>query len=306
MECKSIAIGVRHEVRGRSRKDSFFVIECSLREYYPLVYLGECYVDADSMRNFEEWLRGDLKNCHLLVSLDYKYAMVRPCGDKGEFYIRDGEELLPMLPYPISGPVHEKLIPALEREVAPYTDLCQRYGYKPKRTVIRPRIFSRPFEQRASLESLDSSIRNAYLEPGKAEADDLILAFLARENGNVGFNIPQAQHLAVEAELQRLLRQGELWNGGPLHLYDTEGLTLSELSARRKRALKNCDKLWQKFPDPFLQHGDGDSFALERWLHQFDLDELLELVVVAWYRSSVQAHREKTLVVVADQALRHS
>jgi hypothetical protein len=98
MDCKSIAIEVRHEVRGRVRKDSFFVIDCDPREHFVLEALGECYVDADSMRNFEEWIRGDFKNCHLLVSLDYKYAMVRPCGENGEFFIRAGEELLPMLP----------------------------------------------------------------------------------------------------------------------------------------------------------------------------------------------------------------
>lgn len=300
MDCKSIVIGVRHEVRGRVRKDSFFVIDGDPREHFVLEALGECYVDAASMRNYEEWLRGDFKNCQVLVSLDYRYAMVRPCGDEGEFYIRDGEELLPMLPYPISGPVKEKLIPVLEREVGPFTDLCQRYGYKPARKAIRSRIEARPFDQRASVENLDSSIRDAYLDPRKADADDLILAFLARENAWV--EVSQEQHLAVEAELQRLLRDGELWSGGPLHLYDTEGLTLSELSARRKRALKNCEKLWNKFPEAFLEHGETE--ALERWLHQFDRDEMLELAVVAWYRCPGPAGREKVCAMVADQVLR--
>jgi hypothetical protein len=300
MDCKSIVIGVRHEVRGRVRKDSFFMIDCEPREHFVLEALGECYVDAASMRNFEEWIRGDFKNCHLLVSLDYKYAMVRPCGENGEFFIRAGEELLPMLPYAISGPVKEKLIPVLEREVGPHTDLCLRYGYKPTRKVLQPRIARLPIEQRASVENLDSAIRDAYLEPRKAEADDLILAFLARENAWIG--VPQEQHLAVEAELQRLLRDGELWSGGPLHLYDTEGLTLTELTARRKRALKNCEKLWSKFPEAFLEHGETE--ALERWLHQFDRDEMLELAVVAWYKCPSPAGREKVLAGSADQALR--
>ena len=300
MDCRSIAIGVRHEVRGRVRKDSFFVIDGDPREHFVLEALGECYVDSASMRNFEEWLRGDFKNCHVLVSLDYKYAMVRPCGDEGEFFIRAGEELLPMLPYPISGPVKEKLIPVLEREVGPYTDLCQRYGYKPSRKAIRSRIEARPFDQRPSVENLDRSIRDAYVDPRKADADDLILAFLARENAWV--EVSQEQHLAVEAELQRLLREGELWSGGLLHLYDTEGLTLSELSARRKRALKNCEKLWNKFPESYLERGETE--ALERWLHQFDRDEMLELAVVAWYKCPSPAGREKVLAGSADQALR--
>jgi hypothetical protein len=300
MDCKSIAIGVRHEVRGRIRKDSFFFIDCDPREHFVIEAIGECYVDVDSMRNFEEWLRGDFKNGHLLVSLDYKYAMVRPSGDEGEFFLRDGEELLPMLPYAISGPVKEKLIPALEREVGPYTDLCQRYGYKPASKVMRSRIEPLPFDQRASLESLDGSIRDAYLDPRKAEADDLILAFLARENAWV--EVSQEQHLAVEAELQSLVRDGELWSGGLLQLYDTEGLTLTELSARRKRALKNCEKLWNKFPEAFLEHGETE--ALERWLHQFDRDEMLELAVVAWYKCPTPAGREKVCVMAADEALR--
>ena len=300
MECKSIAIGVRHEVRGRVRQDSFFVIDGDPREHYVLEAIGECYVDVASMRNLDDWIRGHFENCHVLVSLDYKYALIRPCGDDGEFFIRDGEELLPMLPYPISGPVKEKLIPVIDREIGPYSDLCERYGYKQSRKAIRPRIESRPFEQRPSIENLDSSIRDAYADPRNADADDLILAFLARENAWV--EVPEEQHLAVEAQLKRLLSDGELWRGGRLRLYDTEGLTLSELSARRKRALKNCKKLWNEFPESYLDH--DQISRLEAWLLQFDKDELLELAVVAWYRCPAPAGREKVCVMVADQVLR--
>jgi hypothetical protein len=252
------------------------------------------------MGNLVEWLMPEYANGYvLLVSLDGKRGF--PFARKAVENPGESERVVDLgTEDDYSAHDLKRLVRDFKLHMRANPDLADEIGYKPTRKVLQPRIARLPIEQRASVENLDSAIRDAYLDPRKAEADDLILAFLARENAWVG--VPQEQHLAVEAELQRLLRDGELWSGGRLHLYDTEGLTLTELTARRKRALKNCEKLWSKFPEAFLEHGETE--ALERWLQQFDRDEMLELAVVAWYKCPSPAGREKVLAGSADQALR--
>lgn len=301
MYCNKIATGVHHVVKNGDKISSFFVAE---GEYWEaLQSVGELYLNQHDMHYFLTWASGfdrvdDDPQC-LLISLDGKYGVIRRFSEiKGWNTDSSIHQFLPKDESVDGGYREFKL--ALDREVELNPDLYERYGYKPSRKVIRPRIESQRFDERAGLESIDTSIRSAYVDPRNADADDLILAYLARENAWVA--VPEEQHLAVEAQLKRLLREGELWSGGLLRLYDTEGLTLSELSARRKRALKNCKKLWSEFPDNYLGH--GQTSELESWLRQFERDELVELAVVAWYRCPGPADREKICVMVADQALR--
>ncbi len=299
MICKSIATGVRHLVRGRERVDSFFVIDGYCNEFYLQEALGECYVDVASMRNLDDWIRGHWQNCHVLVSLDYKYALVRPCSDEGEFFLRDGEQLVPMYEHETNGSIKDTLVKSVQREIAPFPEMCEKYGYKKPGVSIPTRV-SRNFHRgNGSLTSLDSEIRAAFSEPGRVDADELILAFLCREN--LWAEVSDVEHLGVESRIRTLLAEGELWSGGLLHLYDTEGLTLKELVARRKRAIKNCNAMWRLFPEERMIGGMPDD--LESWLSQFDAEELVELAVVAWYRNPAPGSREKICVMAADRAL---
>ena len=52
MECKEIVTGVRHDVRGRNRVDSFFLIEAANTDSDLLGLIGESYVDRFSMSEF--------------------------------------------------------------------------------------------------------------------------------------------------------------------------------------------------------------------------------------------------------------
>jgi hypothetical protein len=280
------------------KPEAYFVFEGVAQE--AAEFLGVLQAPPHLMGNLVEWLMPEYANGYvLLVSLDGKRGF--PFARKAVENPGESERVVDLgTEDDYSAHDLKRLVRDFKLHMRANPDLADEIGYKPTRKVLQPRIAAKPFDQRASVENLDSSIRDAYLDPRKAEADDLILAFLARENAWVG--VPQEQHLAVEAELQRLLRDGELWSGGRLHLYDTEGLTLTELTARRKRALKNCEKLWSKFPEAFLEHGETE--ALERWLQQFDRDEMLELAVVAWYKCPSPAGREKVLAGSADQALR--
>jgi hypothetical protein len=301
MFCNKIATGVHHVIKNGEKISSFFVAE---GEYWEaLQSVGELYLNQHDMHYFVSWATGadrvEDDPQVLLISVDGKYGVIRRFSEiRGWNIDASIHQFLSEDQAAYGGYREFKL--ALDREVSRDPFLAEKLQLPKPRNVLRARIERRPFGQRASIESLDSSIREAYLDPRKAQADDLILAFLARENA--WLDVSQQQHLAVEAELQRLLRDGELWRGGPLHLYDTEGLTLSELRARRKRALKNCEKLWSKFPEPFLANGEIDD--LELWLRQFEIDEMLELAAVAWYKCPSPAGREKVCAMVADQVLR--
>lgn len=299
MECKQIVTGVHHEVRGRKSVDSFFVIDAHEYDSELLKFVRDCYVDDFSLSELHHWIMGDLPHCTLLVSLDLKFAIFRRSPARFEFLLRDGEKLLPCPGNLFPGFRKSDLAFLVSSEIEEFPELWERYGFKPPRRAIPQRVDPSKDTERRSITGLDSQIREAYRHPDKGEADGLIMAFLCRDNRWV--EVAESEHVAVESKLKELTRSGLLWSGGYLRLYDTNGLTIQELRARRRRAIKNSDKLLSRFPFSFdAQHLDVD---IEKWLSGFDLDELLEMVVVTWYRLSSPGGFLKSCVMYTDRRL---
>ena len=261
MECKEIVTGVRHMVRGKQRVDSFFVIDARIDEPFLLEILGECYVDGDSIINYREWMKQEWVHCTLLVSLDYKYALLRPSDETHEFFIRPGEVLLPMLPYPISGPPKEKLIPALTRELTGRVADQVRYGLRLKgRANKLPQRIN--FKGWQVLEFNPLSF--VHFDDNK-EIGDLALFWqlvaIAPENSGLRSNL-----------ISEFNYRAGTWKND-CDFLELDGLALSEIDERRARALAHIRNL-----NGLTYHEGFGQAAVWDYLKGIDdLDEAFEL-----------------------------
>jgi hypothetical protein len=266
MYCESIVTQVRHDVRGVERKDSFFILDADPREPFALEALGECYVDPESMRLLQDWLNGPSSRYQMLVSLDYKYALLREAEE--EFVTKHGEEVLPMLPNPVFGPPTEKLIPALTRELRNDPVDRLRYGLKSKGLELKKRI---SFAGMDVLE-FDPIFFLYEGEPGNERDVNLIWRYIANETPDA--NIPH-----VRKEIYERIYSG--WKADQ-PWFDASELTFDELDLLRERARIHYERLMNC-------NGEGGYFVLSdtkgkkvaEYLNGIkDLAELLELFVV--------------------------
>ena len=269
MKCESIVTRVSHEVRGRTRKDSFFLIECDPLEPFVFEILGECYVDPESMRNLEDWLAEEPESYQLMVSLDYKYArVIKPY--KEDFLFAPNETVLPMLPNTVIGPPKEKLIPALRRELANKPVEQLRYGLKMTGSQLAKRV---TFEGLVVWE-FDPLVLFQDNSPAEARDESLVWHYIANENPQQ--NIPEKVK-----DLHERISTG--WKGDQ-DWFKSEGLTFEELDLRRERARIHFERLMD-CRGGFLYFAGGKDSEIDNYLKDIkDLSELLELLVLASLR----------------------
>lgn len=295
MYCESIVTHVKHEVRGKIRKDSFFVLICDARDHFTLKILGECFVDEHSMWNYIAWVDGGIKELALLVSLDYKYAMLRHVNEAREIDLQPGEQLLPLLPHlrnepnwadkaqGIYGPPREKLIPMIEREIGPYADLCRIYGFRPNLEnvpdILRVNLEDRVFD--FGLSTVDNGILEGLKDPKFATDDALFWLYMLK-----GFKNPRLKelnHNHVMAEIRERIETG--YQVQPM-FYSTVSMSIAEMQMRTKRAKKLLQRVSQVIKQDF---GFQDVQAI---LKEVTNDEALELYVVGFWGSGEQDQLE--------------
>jgi hypothetical protein len=269
MKCESIVTRVSHEVRGRTRKDSFFLIECDPLEPFVFEILGECYVDPESMRNLEDWLAEEPESYQLMVSLDYKYArVIKPY--KEDFLFAPNETVLPMLPNTVIGPPKEKLIPALRRELANKPVERLRYGLKMTGTQLSKLVdFSGwTVYEFDALTFLENNV------PGNAKDVTLVWNYIANEN-------PQENMPDVIKDLHERISDG--WRKDEEWFWP-EGLTFQELNLRRERARIHFERLMDCEAGYFLRDVERNREVGQYLKEITDLSELLELHVLTYER----------------------
>ena len=300
MYCKKIAVKVQHWDGPRQKKSSFFVVEVERDEDDDVFELiGIAKVDSHSMRRLRDWLRGEFKELTLLVSIDLKYVIVANRDELHHIY--DAEQHVEVDlngDAGVYGNPQHKFVHVIERDIKADPDLARLLGVKVRtaRADLPSRIkLSKVMH--GTLDEMDSPIRDAYQEPRKAKADELIFAFLAKENWYL--RVEELQHQIVDHAVFGHCQFGDWNEGGQLRLYDTKGLTYSELLQRRKRAIKNRNSYWRNFPDPWKGSGDGSGDQFRRHFDRLSDDELVEMAVVAWYSSPQLAGREKSAVMAA-------
>lgn len=277
------------------RKDSFFVILCDPREHFTLKILGECFVDEHSMFDYLAWLDGGIKELALLVSLDYKYAMLRHLDEDREVTYEPGEQLLPLQPHlrhdpkwadkaqGIYGPPIEKLIPLIEREIGPYADLCRIYGFKPNfenvPDILRVNLEDRVFDFGLSI--VDDGILDGIKDPKFATDDALFWLYMLKGSKNA--RLKELNHNHVMAEIRQRFETG--YQVQPM-FYSTVSMSIAEMQMRTKRAKKLLQRVSQVIKQDF---GFQDVQAI---LKEVTNDEALELYVVSQWGSGEQEQLE--------------
>lgn len=297
MECKEIVTGVRHDVRGRNRVDSFFLIEAANTDSDLLGLIGESYVDRFSMSEFEHWLLGDLPHCTLMVSLDLKYVVIRRSGGPFDVYLMEGEQLLPC-PSPLPVYVTKDLLADLVRtEIEPFPEMCQKYGHRVRRRVIPLRIQPSPLV--SNIFSYEPMIRQAIQDPVGADTDCLILAFLVSDAS--ALQISEDQVGAIRDELSdRLTSRSQRRLTFANSSYRLQGLTFREIEARKQRAARNFEAMCGFSPNI---ENSGQKDLLVAWLKKLSLDELIELTAHGWFQAEFPSSREKVLVSTCQQVV---
>jgi hypothetical protein len=299
MYCKKIAVKVQHWDGSRQKKSSFFVVEVDRDEDDDVFELiGIAKVDAHSMRRLRDWQRGEFKELTLLVSIDLKYVIVANRDELHHIY--DEKQHLEIDlngDAGVYGNPQHKFVHVIERDMNADPELAAMLGVRPRPAAMPARM--RLGWVHGSLESMEMPIQDAYTQPEEANADALIFAFLAKENWH--FRPEDMQHRHVELVVWSRCQSGHWRVGGPLSLYDPKGLTLDELVQRRKRAIRNRNAYWRKFPNPWEIEGFGGSRAIVNYLNRLSDDELVEMAVVAWYSSTQLGAREKSVVIATTE-----
>jgi hypothetical protein len=276
------------------KPEAYFVFEGVAQE--AAEFLGVLQAPPHLMGNLVEWLMPEYANGYvLLVSLDGKRGF--PFARKAVENPGESERVVHLgTEDDYSAHDLKRLVRDFKLHMRANPDLADEIGYQPTRKVLQPRIAAKPFDQRASVENLDSSIRDAYQSPQWAKCDALIFAFLARENWQLRPEPEQIQHIEMVLR-EQLDAFGQLGNPG---IYNTKGLTLNELEKRRIRAVRNRNAFWRKFPNPWDTELEGGMAAVVRHTSKLSDDELVEMAVVAWYSSTELGAREKSAVIAAD------
>jgi hypothetical protein len=298
MYCKTIVAKVPHWDRNRQKKSSFFVVDVERGEDDDVIELiGNAKVDFQSMRRFLDWQKGDIKDLGLLVSIDLKHVIVATRHELPHVYDAKEDQIIQLKgEVGVHGTPEGKFLPLLKMQMGADPELAERLGMRRNPAANIPARM-RLEHVHGLLESMDAPIQKAYFETGYANADALIFAFLSKEN--VYLQLENFHHQQVELEVWGNCERDNWREGGPLNLYDTKGLTVDELVQRRKRALKNRNAYWRKFPNPFEFDAVGGQEAIEAYLARFSSEELVEMAVVAWYSSTQLGAREKSVVIAA-------
>lgn len=299
MYCKKIAVKIPHWDGPRQKKSSFFVVEAESGEEPEIFELiGNGKVDIHSMWRLMDWQRGLFKELSLLVSIDLKYVIVANRDELHHIY--DSQQHLEIDlngDAGVYGNPQHKFVHVLERKMQVNPELSAMLGVRPRSSNLPARM--RLGWVQGSLESLEMPIQDAYEDPEQAHADALIFAFLAKENWHL--RPEEYQHRHVELVVWGRCQSGHWREGGPLNLYDPKGLTIDELVQRRKRATKNRNAFWRKFPNPWEIEGLGGHMAIINYLNRLSDDELVEMAVVAWYSSTQLGARDKSAVIAATE-----
>ncbi len=299
MYCKKIAVKVQHWDGPRQKKSSFFIVEADLGDEGDVLELiGNAKVDVHSMWRLQDWQRGVFKNLTLLVSIDLKYVIVANRDELHHVY--DAKQHLEI---DLNGDVgvygnpQNKFVHVIQIDMNADPELAATLGVRPRPAAMPARM--RLGWVHGSLESMEMPIQDAYSHPEEANADALIFAFLAKENWHL--RPEDMQHRHVELVVWGRAQSGDWREGGPLRLYDPKGLTLDELVQRRKRAIRNRNAFWRKFPNPWEIEDFGGPMAITNYLNRLSDDELVEMAVVAWYSSTQLGAREKSAVIAASE-----
>ena len=300
MQCKFIIKNVSHAAHAKRRTSTFLLIEPDEHLLPVLSALGAAYVDSDSMSLFMRAQTDSKMPVVLLVSIDGKFIVVREraradWGDGQEEWIAAPPELadfeFPWVP---------RLLDAFNGALKNSPALAAELGVKSTDLLIPQRVHAASRES-LTLERFESGITSAFSDPESASTNELILAIVASRARQFE-QIPKSAKLAMREEFERRLQPEHNFGAGYEHFYMADGLTFNELRERQKRVIANFKKLSNHFPNDLMNIDDSD---VRHWLEaNFDLDELLELSVYAWFTVDMPHAREKVLIMTTEECLR--
>lgn len=235
MQCNKVITGVNFRVGDKALKASFLIIEPSGFEHSLVEVVAgqlEGYMPVDfALGNLLAWSRGESGPFALLISLDSKYATLRKVDAKGEVLLSIGEEIHEFFGGPIQGGP-SKFFQVLDREIGVYPSECKKFGYSNK---LNRKSLPRRTDLRGYGEFDPYFMAKLGLDPKSAPTGSLVWTSILGDSAIMRLGgSPQE----IKAELQTRLRiSPDGTHQDRDHIfYDTNKLTMSEVSSRRDRA----------------------------------------------------------------------
>ena len=277
----NVITNVSHVVNDRDQLDDFLIV--NVDHWEAAQFLGEVYVDAESMMRLIEWARNDdAPRFTLLISLDGKYGHVafrndidKPPTGSEVYFIDD-----------VWAPI-KKVRAAVLNNLQRFPEVAQKLNIRAIPKAIPDRIkFVKDGPLRPGF--ISGEIGDAMRNIEGATDDALVWITMLGLIPHRG--IDQKLLDAVKREVDLRIGKGSEFRAT---FFPLNQVPLKEIEARSRRAHRDLERFLAKFPPELEQNAQGPlSYELlrqvERYATRLSDDRLVELTVFLYNKAEWQ------------------